>query len=94
MRTYTFLIGTMDDFDSLDDLVDYVEAKPTEDSSAANYSIFEFDAPDDCDDETVTMIGRGIAFSNNWSMDDTFSTMIHGSLHADPCQGPQIALPM
>jgi|TARA_R110001583_G_scaffold2016_2_gene14961 hypothetical protein len=80
MKVYTFVIGTKDDFETIDDLMDYVEAKPTEDSSAANYSIFEFDAPDACDEETVTMIGRGLAFSNDWSMDHTFSFMIHGAL--------------
>ncbi len=26
------------------------------------------------------MIGRGIAFSNDWAMDDTFSCVIEGSL--------------
>ena len=80
MKVYTFVIGTKDDFETIDDLMDYVEAKPTEDSSAANYSIFEFDAPVECDEDTVIMIGRGYAFSNDWSMDDTFSCVIEGAI--------------
>tara|TARA_R110002073_G_scaffold101152_1_gene229953 strand:- start:235 stop:492 length:258 start_codon:yes stop_codon:yes gene_type:complete len=80
MKTYTFIIGTMDDFETVGDLIKYVEYKPTEDSSAANYSIFEFDAPVECDEDTVVMIGRGYAFSNDWSMDDTFSCVIEGAI--------------
>ena len=79
-KVYTFIIGSADDFETIDDLQDYVEAQPTEDSSPANYSIFEFDAPEDCDEETVTMIGRGLAFSNDWCLDHTFSFMIRGAL--------------
>ena len=26
------------------------------------------------------MIGRGIAFSNDWTMDDTYSLLVHGPL--------------
>ena len=78
MKTYTFLIGTTDDFESLDELIGYVEAN--HDKGFQNYSLFEFEAPESCDQDTVTMIGRGIAFSNDWSMDDTFSCVIEGTL--------------
>lgn len=78
MKTYTFLIGTTDDFESLDELIGYVEAN--HDEGFQNYSLFEFEAPESCDQETVTMIGRGIAFSNDWAMDDTFSCVIEGTL--------------
>ena len=78
MKTYTFLIGTTDDFESLDELIGYVEAN--HDKGFQNYSLFEFEAPESCDQETVTLIGRGIAFSNDWSMDDTFSCVIEGAL--------------
>lgn len=76
--TYTFLIGTTDDFESLNALMDYVEAN--HDKGFQNYSLFEFEAPVGLDQETVTMIGRGIAFSNDWCMDDTFSCVIEGTL--------------
>lgn len=81
MKTYTFIIGTMDDFDFIESLVDYVEQEGYD--GDLNYSIFEFDCPADCSEETVTMIGRGIAFSNDWSMDDTFSCVIDGSIEGN-----------
>ena len=81
MKTYTFIIGTMDDFDFIESLVDYVEQEGYR--GDLNYSVFEFDCPADCSEETVTMIGRGIAFSNDWCMDDTFSCVIGGSVRDD-----------
>ena len=44
---------------------------------------FPSEAPADCDEKTVTMIGRGIAFSNDWCMDDTYSFLVHGPLDGD-----------
>ena len=72
MRTYTFLIGTMDDFESMEELLDHFESSSYP-GSICNCSAFEFEAPAECDKDTVTMIGRGIAFSNDWCMDDTWS---------------------
>ena len=78
MKTYTFIIGSADDFESLDHLIDYVEVNKNK--GFQNYSSFEFEAPDECDQGIVTMIGRGIAFSNNWCMDGTFSSAVDGTL--------------
>ena len=77
MKTYTFIIGSADDFESLDHLIDYVEAN--KEKGFQDYSTFEFET-DASREEDVTMIGRGHAFSNDWSMDDTFSFMIQGEL--------------
>ena len=82
MKTYTFLIGTADDFESLDELIEHFENSSYL-SSICNCSAFEFEAPDGCDEDTVTMIGRGIAFSNDWSMDDTYSCLVNGPLDGD-----------
>ena len=82
MKTYTFLIGTADDFESIDELVEHFE-NSSYPSSICNCSAFEFEAPAECDEDTVTMIGRGIAFSNDWSMDDTYSLLVHGPLDGD-----------
>jgi len=79
MKTYTFLIGTMDDFESMDELLAHFENSSYL-SSICNCSAYEFEAPAECDEDTVTMIGRGIAFSNDWCMDDTFSCVIEGVL--------------
>tara|TARA_B100000700_G_scaffold49271_1_gene52093 strand:+ start:951 stop:1259 length:309 start_codon:yes stop_codon:yes gene_type:complete len=81
MKTYTFLIGAMDDFESLDELIAWCETdKKKEGAVWRNAQYFEFDVPEECDQDTVVMIGRGEAFSANWCMDDTFSCVIHGTL--------------
>ncbi len=81
MKIYTFIIGTTDDFDSIDELLDWVEAdKKYEGSIHRNAQYWEFDCPADCSEELVTMIGRGYAFSSDWCMDDTYSCVIEGSL--------------
>lgn len=84
MRTYTFIIGSMDDFEGIEDLMDYVEQQgPDWQRGRLNYTCHEFEAPESCDEETVTLIGRGIAFSNDWSMDGTYSFLVHGALETE-----------
>lgn len=78
MKTYTFVIGSMDDFISLTEMMDYVEKHGRD--GDANYSVHEFEAPSGCDEDTVTFIGRGIAFTNDWCADHTFSFLVKGSL--------------
>jgi hypothetical protein len=78
MKVYTFIIGSMDDFESLDALIDYVEVNS--DKGFQNYSCFEFDCPADCSEELVISMGRGYAFSNDWCMDGTFSFLIKGTV--------------
>jgi len=80
MQTYTFIIGSMDDFESMDDMLNYIENKPLVGIIKSNYSIYEFEAPITCDEETVTLIGRGIAFSAGWCLDGTLSCVITGPL--------------
>jgi len=76
MKTYTFVIGSTDDFEAAEDLMDYVEQEGR--GGNLNYSVHEFEAPEDCNEETVTLIGRGIAFSNDWCMGGAYSFLIHG----------------
>ena len=78
MKVYTFVIGSADDFAGVGELDDYAEEHGF--NGTRNYSVFEFDCPADCSREIVTMIGRGYAFSESWSMDDTFSFLIEGPL--------------
>ena len=82
MKTYAFLIGTADDFETIDELIEHFE-NSSYPSSICDCSAFEFEAPAECDEDTVTMIGRGIAFSNDWTMDDTYSFLVHGPLDGD-----------
>ena len=78
MKVYTFVIGSTDDFEHIGDLDDYVEKYGI--NGSRNYSVFEFDCPTDCSQELVTMIGRGYAFSEDWTMDDSYSFLIEGSM--------------
>ena len=78
-KSYTFLIGTTDDFESLDEMLEHFDSSDYP-NSICNCAAYEFEVPDTCDDDLVTLIGRGLAFSNDWSMDDTISCVIDGSL--------------
>ena len=78
MKAHTFIIGSTDDFETWEELLDYAVKEGY--YGDLNYSIFEFDCPADCSEETVTMMGRGFAFSNDWAMDDTFSFLLNGGL--------------
>ena len=78
MKTYTFIIGSMDDFEGIEDLMDYVEQEGL--NGDRNYSVHEFEAPNGCNLSTVQLIGYGIAFENDWSQDGTLSFFIEGAL--------------
>ena len=79
--TYTFIIGTSDDFEGMADLVDYYDQNGI--GGHRNYQAIEFEAPEGADEETVTMIGRGHAFSSDWCMDDTYSFLHEGGVPTD-----------
>ena len=81
MKIYTFIIGSTDDFEGVEDLADYVDQEGME--GQLNYSVFEFDCPADCSEELVTMIGRGYAFSSDWCMDDSYSFLVEGALDSE-----------
>ena len=80
-KTYTFIIGTTDDFEGLDHLIDHYDQEGV--TGSGNYQVIEFEAPEGADEETVTMIGRGHAFSSDWSMDGTYSFLHEGSVPTD-----------
>ena len=71
VETYSFLIGSADDFSSIKELIEHFREK----GEHLNASRFDFDVPEFTDDETITMIGRGMAFSNDWCMDHTLSVV-------------------
>lgn len=62
---YYFVIGSMDDFSSQDELKDAVA-----NYEEGNYSVFSVFAEHEYD---ALMIGRGMAFSNDWCLDGTIS---------------------
>ena len=78
MKIYTFIIGSAEDFESLEDLIDYVEVNKVSECHT-HCSAFEFET-EVKREEDITMIGRGYAFSEGWCLDDTFSFLVHGEL--------------
>ena len=78
MRKFIYLIGSTDDFESLEDLQNtYFNGGVTE----RNMSVFTFDVPEVGTNsltvrDIATYIGRGLAFSNDWCMDGTLSTLL------------------
>jgi hypothetical protein len=79
---YRFMIGTMDDFESLQDLREYFGGDGDGDGTTVyepgdlNASIFDFSLPSEDPWQNIAVdVGRGIAFANDWSADHTFSTL-------------------
>ena len=80
MKTFTFVIGTMDDFENVDALQDWAEEAASGNEPDGNAQYWEFDCPDNCSAELVMAIGRGFAFSNDWCADGTISFFVNGAL--------------
>jgi hypothetical protein len=77
MKFYKFVIGSMDSFQSLDELKEAVGSgenleKIGISKSQGNIGIFEYEI-ESLSDQVALMYGRGLAFSRGWCMDDTFS---------------------
>ena len=80
MRKFIFLIGTEDDFESLEDLKNtYFNGNNT----YRNMSVFEVELSEACRvsgydslPEIATLIGRAEAFTHNWCEDGTLSTLL------------------
>jgi len=78
MRKFTYIIGSMDDFESYDALEAAYRNGTIGDYNA---SVFTFDVPDVGTDsltvrDIATYIGRGLAFSSDWCMDGTFGDLL------------------
>jgi len=79
MRTFIFLIGSTDDLESLEHLEN---AYNNGSLGEYNASAHRFQLRADCGTDTMTVrdiatyIGRGLAFSSDWCMDGTLSTVI------------------
>lgn len=78
MRTFIFLIGTTDSLESIEHLENAYNNGSVKEY---NMSVFKFQVPDNSTDsmtvrDIATYIGRGLAFSNDWGMDGTLSTLI------------------
>lgn len=78
MTTYSFIIGSCDDFETQNDLLQYFQNG----GGNRNASRYDYDLSDNVSQETIVMVGRGHAFSNDWCMDDTIS-MVCQSIDLD-----------
>ena len=87
---YRFMIGTMDDFESLQDLREYFGGDGDGDGDGTtvyepgdlNASIFDFSLPSGVGGGFIAVdVGRGIAFANDWCADHTFSALEFLSPH-------------
>jgi hypothetical protein len=78
MRTFIFLIGNEDEFDSLDHLKN---AYFSDNLGNYNASVYRIQLRADCGTDTMTVhdiatyIGRGLAFES-WTMDGTYSALL------------------
>ncbi len=80
MRHFIFLIGTTDDFESIEDLKNtYFNGNNT----YRNMSVFPVSLSEACQvvgygvlEEIATMIGRGEAMSSGWCLDDTYNCLL------------------
>ena len=83
MRNFTYVIGSTDDFESLEALRTYFanHGSDTDDGGVyPNYSVYDVSLSEgtavvgyDKLSDVATMIGRGEAMSDGWCLDDTFS---------------------
>jgi hypothetical protein len=79
MKHFIYLIGTMDDFESLEDLQNtYFNGDTDRNMSAFPVSLDEGCKVQGYDtlQEIATMIGRGEAMSNDWCLDGTLSCLL------------------
>jgi len=80
MRHFVYLIGTADDFESIEDLQNtyFNGMKTPRNMSVYPVSLSEATKVQGYDtlQEVATMIGRGEAMTNDWCLDDTLSILL------------------
>ena len=79
MRKFIYLIGTTDDFESIEDLTNAYFNGNTD----RNMSVFPVEISEACKvvgyeriEDIATMIGRAEAFCEDWCMDGTLSCLL------------------
>ena len=76
MRKVIFLIGSTDDFDSLESLkTAYFELGELI-RNKGNASFYEFEVPENLERGFAALVGCGIAFANRWCVDDNYYTLL------------------
>ena len=74
MHPYTFVIGSLDHFDSFDELKRFVLSGPDADDQR-QHAVFEFGLANQTI-VTAALVGRGLAFTHNWNCDNTVSGLL------------------
>ncbi len=79
MRNFVYIIGSTDDFESLEGLKSaYFDDR----LSGKNASVYRFQLRADSGSDRMSvqqiahLVGFGLAFSNDWGMDGTFSDLL------------------
>lgn len=73
MRNFVYIIGSMDDFGDLEDLKNAYFDGVLGDYNASYYA---FELPVNHDLGIALLVGRGLAFTNDWGMDGTLSCLL------------------
>jgi len=79
MKNFIYIIGTTDDFESIEDLKNtYFNGETERNMSAFPVSLSEACKVEGYDtlQEIATMIGRGEAMGADWCLDDTVSCLL------------------
>ena len=84
MKNFIYLIGTQDDFESLDDLQhEYFNDLSGSEPDRRNMSVYPVSLDESCKvagydtlQEIATMIARGEAMTNDWCLDGTLSILL------------------
>ena len=80
MKNFVYIIGTCDDFESIEDLQNTYFNGGVTDRNMSVYPVSLSEATKfqgyDTLQEIATMIGRGEAMTNDWCLDDTVSILL------------------
>jgi hypothetical protein len=85
MRNFIYLIGSADDFESVQDLVQAYRDDPRGDHDKRNMSIYPVSLGEGTTvggyrslEEVATILARGEAMTDGWCLDDTVSALLEG----------------
>jgi hypothetical protein len=85
MRNFTYIIGSADDFESVQDLVQVYRVDPRGARGRRNMSIYPVSLSEGTTaagyhslEEIATILARGEAMTDGWCLDDTVSALLEG----------------
>ena len=76
MLKFIFLIGSTDDFESIEALTNAYFELGERIRNEGNASFYEFEVPESHDRGIAFLVGCGIAWTNKWRVTDTFFTLL------------------